>query len=140
MNTTSTAQMTNKVRSNLPNQTAPGTRYPPALTPISSAVIQPNASTIVGNMPSNNSTLMVGNRNRTPYPPSGGDEIIDLSSPPHSPQPLNSINMNNMPASGNVATYVKANNSTLGKIIKVAEVVNSTTSNIYKVNFELIFH
>lgn len=83
-----------KSRNLVPNQVASptATRFPPALTPISGAnnVIQAAAnSTSMSNMPANVNSIMAANnrqqQQRMNLIQSGG-EIIDLSSPPHSPQ------------------------------------------------------
>ena len=131
MNTVSASPLTNKVRNIAPaNQVSANTRYPPALTPITSTVIQPNTSTVIGTI--SNNALMTNNRNRVNYNAPGGDEIIDLSSPPHSPQQVNSVNINTpLGSASNYSNYSKPKDN----IEQLPEYTSSPHTVPYKVSF-----
>lgn len=115
---TSSSQVTNKVRNTVPNQTPTSnvTRFPPALTPINgnANTIQTNVSAVsVNNIPNNVGNVMIANRqHRTNYNQTGG-EIIDLSSPPHSPQHTNVNTVNRISSSAsNGYSYNKSSGNT----------------------------
>ncbi|KAK7601766.1 hypothetical protein V9T40_009207 [Parthenolecanium corni] len=117
-NANSQQQQQIKSRGTVSNQVANSTvtRFPPALTPINGTnnVIQVAAnSTSLNNVSNNiNSIMAVNNRQqqqqyRTNLIQSGG-EIIDLSSPPHSPQHMNNA-VNRIPSVSNSNYSLKTN-------------------------------
>ena len=124
MNTTSASPLTNRSRPT--NQVPPNTRYIPGLTPIAATVIQSNTT--------NSNTLMAGGRNRVYSAPMDGD-IIDLSSPPHSPPPAGAASMNNI-SLGNSAKYnnhAKPPNTSQERIVQLPECNSAAHTFPYKV-------
>lgn len=99
-------QGTNKMRNHLSNHVTNSntTRFPPALTPINGTSIMPatNGVTIVNS----SSNMMVNTRHGTVSNQSA--EVIDLSSPPHSPQHSNGSVMRVNSAPTNGYNYLKS--------------------------------
>ncbi len=115
----SNSSATNKVRNMAPNQIATSavTRFPPALTPINdtSNIIRTSNSTSVHSSVSSNvsGAMVAGSRPPRTNFSQGGGEIIDLSSPPHSPQYTNNSSLNRIPSvSSNSFNYGKTNSNT----------------------------
>lgn len=138
-NATSTSQQQQQMKSRTSNQAGNSamTRYPQTLNSLNgtSNVIQTSASTTSLNpVPNNVNNLMPDNRpqqHRSNFIQSGG-EIIDLSSPPHSPQ-HNVYNVPNTIPAGLNSSHNHPNLPPLQRICDASQLMTNTMPQ-YKVS------